>query len=179
MAGFYGCNFMQNISKHVSAGGELFYLSQQRKSGVGFVARAADERHVATIQLATTGIVAAAYYRKISEKHALAADFLWNLGPNEATANLGYDCQFAKTRVRGSVSSDFKVSAYVEERISPFAAIVFSGEIDHAKGDHKFGFGLSVGEQCHDGRFFTLWHSVTPQPKKKKKKKKKNGRAHG
>lgn len=49
--GFYGANYMQNISHHVSLGGEVFYLSQQKRSGVGLAARLAEEKSVSTLQV--------------------------------------------------------------------------------------------------------------------------------
>lgn len=49
-------------------GGEAFWLGQQRKSGTGFAARHQGELHVATCQLATTGLINATYIHKVNEK---------------------------------------------------------------------------------------------------------------
>ena len=46
----------------------MFYLSQQLKSGVGLAARHNGEKHIATMQIATTGILQAAYAHKVTEK---------------------------------------------------------------------------------------------------------------
>ncbi len=53
-------------------GGEAFWLGQQRKSGTGFAARHQGEQHVATCQLATTGLINATYIHKVNEKVTLA-----------------------------------------------------------------------------------------------------------
>lgn len=65
---FYGVNYLQSVTPHLALGGEAFWLGQQRKSGAGFAARHADAAHVATCQLATTGLVSLTYLQKVSEK---------------------------------------------------------------------------------------------------------------
>jgi hypothetical protein len=66
-----GLNYFQSITPQLSAGCEMFYLSQQLKSGVGLAARHTGEKHIATMQLATTGILQAAYAHKVTEKVSL------------------------------------------------------------------------------------------------------------
>ena len=65
---FYGVNYLQSVTPHLALGGEAFWLGQQRKSGAGFAARHADAAHVATCQVATTGLVSLTYLQKVSEK---------------------------------------------------------------------------------------------------------------
>jgi hypothetical protein len=67
-AEFVGLNYLQSVTPTLSLGGEAFWLGQQRKSGAGFAARHADERQVATAQVATTGLVSLTYLRRISDK---------------------------------------------------------------------------------------------------------------
>lgn len=49
--GFYGCNAMLAVAERVSGGAELFYLSKQRRSGMGLVLRYADTKCVGTVQV--------------------------------------------------------------------------------------------------------------------------------
>ena len=65
---FVGLNYLQSVTPRLALGGEAFWLGQQRKSGAGFAARHADDKHVATAQVATTGLVSLTYLRRISEK---------------------------------------------------------------------------------------------------------------
>ena len=65
---FVGVNYLQSVTPNLALGGEAFWLGQQRKSGAGFAARYADKEHVATAQVATTGLVSLAYLRRLSEK---------------------------------------------------------------------------------------------------------------
>ena len=65
---FVGVNYLQSVTPHLALGGEAFWLGQQRKSGAGFAARYANDAHVATTQVATTGLVSLTYLRRVSEK---------------------------------------------------------------------------------------------------------------
>lgn len=143
---FFGANYFQSITRTMSLGGEVFWLAEQRRSGIGLAARHATETAVATAQVANTGLVSLAYHQRISDKVALAADYMWNLNSREATASFGYDYTLRQCRLRGRVDSDGKVAAFLEERINPGVAFVLSAELDHAKKDYKFGFGMTIGE---------------------------------
>lgn len=70
---FVGVNYLQSVTPNLSLGGEAFWLGQQRKSGAGFAARYVDKEHVATAQVATTGLVSLAYLRRLSEKVRFSA----------------------------------------------------------------------------------------------------------
>lgn len=47
---FYGLNYIQSVTPSLSMGGEAFWLGTQRKSGIGFAARHATDKHVGTVQ---------------------------------------------------------------------------------------------------------------------------------
>lgn len=51
MGGFYGVNAMLAVTPHISGGAEAFYLSNQKRSGVGLALRYADGKAVATAQV--------------------------------------------------------------------------------------------------------------------------------
>jgi mitochondrial import receptor subunit TOM40 len=98
------------------------------------------------VQVATTGIVALSYHQKVSEKAGVAADFLFNPNAGESIASVGYDYMFRNSRLRGTVDSHGKVAAFLEETLVPGIKLLLSGELDHFRQDHKFGFGMTVGE---------------------------------
>lgn len=77
------------MTPQLSVGGELFWLRSAQKSGAGFAARHACAAHVATAQIATTGLLSLAYIHRVSDKVSLAADFLWNWTGREAAASFG------------------------------------------------------------------------------------------
>ncbi|XP_062208532.1 mitochondrial import receptor subunit TOM40-1-like [Phragmites australis] len=143
---FYGGNYVQSVTKNLSFGTEAFWLGQQRKSGVGFVARYDTKKMVATGQIATTGMVSLSYVQKISEKVSLASDFMYNQMTKDVTASFGYDYMLRQCRLRGKLDSNGIVSALLEERLTPGVTFLLSAELDHWKKDYKFGFGMTVGE---------------------------------
>ena len=98
------------------------------------------------MQLATTGVISMTYHQKINEKATVAADLLINSSMREAVASVGYDYTFRTSRLRGCIDSNGKVAAFLEEMLGPGIKLLLSGELDHSRQDHKFGFGLSVGE---------------------------------
>lgn len=143
---FLGLNYFQSMTPKLSAGGEFFWLAGNQKSGVGLAMRHQGDKHVATMQVATTGILSMQYAHKVNEKITLAADFLWHWGSREATAAVGYDATLRQCRLRGKVDTNGVVSAFLEERFSPGINFVLSAELDHLHSNYKFGFGVVAGE---------------------------------
>ena len=143
---FYGANYLQSVTPTLALGGEVFWLGNQLKSGLGFAARHASNTGVSTCQVATTGLLSLTYTHKLSDKVHLASDFLWNWNQREATASIGYDYTLRQCRLRGRIDSQGAVAAFLEERLNVGINFVLSAEVDHPKRDYKFGFGLSVGE---------------------------------
>nr|CAD1833140.1 unnamed protein product [Ananas comosus var. bracteatus] len=143
---FYGANYIQSVTPHLSLGSEVFWLGHQRKSGIGFAARYNTDKMVATGQVASTGIVALSYVQKVSEKVSLASDFMYNHITRDVTSSFGYDYILRQCRLRGKLDSNGVVAAYLEERLNMGVNFILSAEIDHRKKDYKFGFGMTVGE---------------------------------
>ncbi|XRB23021.1 mitochondrial import receptor subunit TOM40 [Pseudoscourfieldia marina] len=144
---FYGVNYLQSVTPTLAMGGEAFWLGSQRKSGVGFAARHSESAgHVATCQVATTGLLSLTYVHKASEKAALASDFMWNWNAREATATFGYDYMLRQCRLRGRVDTNGVVACFLEEKLNVGVTFLLSAELDHSSKNYKFGFGMSIGE---------------------------------
>lgn len=143
---FYGANYIQSVTPNLSMGTEIFWLGQQRKSGIGFNSRYNTDKMVGTLQIASTGIVALSYVQKVSEKVSLATDFMYNHMSRDVTSSVGYDYMLRQCRLRGKIDSNGVVAAYLEERLNMGVNFLLSAEIDHSKKNYKFGFGMTVGE---------------------------------
>lgn len=143
---FYGANYIQSVTPNLSMGTEIFWLGQQRKSGIGFNSRYNTDKMVGTLQVASTGIVALSYVQKVSEKVSLATDFMYNHMSRDVTSSVGYDYMLRQCRLRGKIDSNGVVAAYLEERLNMGVNFLLSAEIDHPKKNYKFGFGMTVGE---------------------------------
>ncbi len=83
---------------------------------------------------------------QVTDKVALAADFLWHISSRDVTATVGYDCNLRQCRLRGKVDTNGVVTALLEERFSPGINFVLSAEMDHWQSNYKFGFGIVAGE---------------------------------
>jgi mitochondrial import receptor subunit TOM40 len=86
---FFGANYFQSVTPHLALGGEVFLLAEQRRSGIGLAARHATDTSVATAQVANTGLLSLSYLHRVSDKVALATDFMWNANSREASASFG------------------------------------------------------------------------------------------
>lgn len=60
-------------------------------------------------------------------------------------ASIGYQIDLRQSSLKGFLDSTGKVSTTVEERLNPAVSLLVSAELDHAKEDYKFGFGMNVG----------------------------------
>ncbi|KAM2333002.1 hypothetical protein ACFXTH_010757 [Malus domestica] len=134
------------VTPHFSLGGEVFWASQHRKSGIGYAARFNTEKMVATGQVASTGMLALSYVQKVSDKVSLASDLMYNHMSRDVTASVGYDYVFRQSRVRGKIDSNGCTAAYLEERLNTGLKFILSAEIDHKKKDYKLGCGITLGE---------------------------------
>eukprot|EP00879_Flechtneria_rotunda_P032803 GHRR01036163.1.p1 GENE.GHRR01036163.1~~GHRR01036163.1.p1 ORF type:complete len:159 (-),score=37.03 GHRR01036163.1:36-512(-) len=103
--GIAGLNYFQSVTPRFSAGGEFFWLGGQLRSGVGLAVRHTGDNHIATMQLATTGILSAQYAHKVTDKVTLATDLLWHWTSREATATMGYDVSLRQARLQGKIDS--------------------------------------------------------------------------
>lgn len=63
-----GLNYFQSVTPKLSAGGEVFWLPAQMRSGVGLCVRHQGDKHIATVQAASTGILSAQYAHRVTDK---------------------------------------------------------------------------------------------------------------
>lgn len=61
-------NYFQSITQKLAMGGEIFYLDEQRKSGLGFAGRYATDKRIFTGQISTSGLLQLSCLQKIDEK---------------------------------------------------------------------------------------------------------------
>lgn len=80
------------------------------------------------------------YLRKITERLTLGSEFKYSHPDKDSGMSLAYEYAFRQARVQGNVDTDGKVSCCV----SDFTGFGFSGTIDYASGDYKFGVVMHV-----------------------------------
>ncbi|CAG7868092.1 unnamed protein product [Brassica rapa] len=138
----FRANYIQHVTPKVSLGGEVLYLSEHRKSVVGYVARYETDKMVASGQVASSGVAIMNYVHKVTDKISLAAEFFYSFMLRDGAASVGYDLMFRQSRVRGKIDSNGVVFAHVEEQLCPGLGLLLCAEVDHVKTDYKFGLGV-------------------------------------
>jgi mitochondrial import receptor subunit TOM40 len=88
------------------------------------------------------------YVRKLTDRLSLGTEFKYSHPDKESGLQLAYEYTFRQARVQGLLDSDGKVSCCV----SDFTGFGFSGMIDYARGDYKFGVVMHVLPQPEQGQ---------------------------
>ncbi|KAJ2083419.1 translocase of outer mitochondrial membrane [Coemansia sp. RSA 988] len=150
--GIYMANYLQSITPKLGIGAELLYqspLPKVQETSISFAMRyqpSADRAWVAQTQ--GVNMLTMSYWRKISEKCEAAAELQAisapSYGRREASCSVGVKYEFAASTVRAMADSFGKVSMLLEEKIAPGFSFLISGELDHLKGENKFGVGLNL-----------------------------------
>lgn len=133
------------ISSKVSIGGEAFFQAQAGFSAITVAAKYADASRAVSLSLATFGPLSASYVRKVNPKVSFASEIFVDSRTKESLLTAGYRFDLTNASVVGHVDSTGKVAATVEERINPALTLTLSGEVDHGKQSHNFGFGVNIG----------------------------------
>lgn len=149
--GSYIAAYLQSLTPHFAVGVETLYqrpTPEMEDCSVGYIAKwhdvkkdeqgqALKDSWIATAQLMSQGIWQATYWKKLAANIDAGVDLICvpALNPRErkavATAGVKYDFRLAT--FRGQVDSTGKVSALLEQRLSPAFAFNVAGEIDHVK----------------------------------------------
>jgi len=152
LTGTYLASYLQSVTPNFALGVETVYqrpTPQMEDCAIGYMAKwhntALDPttgQHtpnswIATAQLLSQGVWQATYWRKLAERVDAGVELVMipALSPRErkavATAGVKYD--FRMATFRGQADSQGKISALLEQRLSPAFAFLVAGELDHVK----------------------------------------------
>ncbi|CAJ1445296.1 unnamed protein product, partial [Effrenium voratum] len=88
------------------------------------------------------------FVRKVTERLSLGTEFKFSYPDKESGLSLGYEYLFRNARIQGLLDTDGKVSCSVHD----MTGFGFSGMIDYARGDYKFGMVMHVLPQPEPGQ---------------------------
>lgn len=114
-------------------------------SALTFAAKLAYGKDTASLSVSSFGPVVANYVHRVNPRVAFATELFIDGRSRESNVALGYRFDLKSSTVIGHVDSTGKVAATLEEKINPALTLTLSGELDHAKQDYKFGFGVNIG----------------------------------
>ncbi|KAM0791240.1 hypothetical protein ACM66B_005719 [Microbotryomycetes sp. NB124-2] len=160
--GTYLASYLQSVTPHFALGAEALYqrpTPDLEDCSLGYMAKyhnvKKDEQgqpikdsYIATAQIMPQGMWQATYWRKLAERVDAGVDLVVMpaLDPRQrkAIATAGVKYEFRTSTFRGQVDSEGKVSALLEQRLSPAFAFLVAGEMDHKLNKSKFGVGIMV-----------------------------------
>ncbi len=139
----------QEITKNLSLGGELTYVTANGVSIAGIGARFVSGQNIVSASLGrqpdfkngphlNTHSTKLQYVRRVSDRLTLGSEL--EVSDEESQLRLCSEYAFRHARVQGMIDTSGKVSAFV----SDFMGFGLSGMIDYMRGDYKFGFMMHV-----------------------------------
>lgn len=145
-------HYLQSVTKNLALGAELVYQRMGPQHGgqtafTSLAARYAGSDYTCSGTLGMTG-VHLCYYQKASEQLQLGVEFETSLRLMEAQASFGYQVDIPKADLvfRGSVDTNWTVSAVLEKRLNPMPfTLGIGGMLNHKKNDFRMGLSFIIG----------------------------------
>ena len=138
---YYG-SYFPVLMTHIAPGGQIGVLSVCGRY------TASDFTFSST--LSNSGALHACYYQKCSPDLSVGAELETNLrmGAGESRATVGYKVEIPRAGLnfKGSVNSDWEVTAVMEKKLLPIPfSLALCGMINHPKNSFMMGAGLIIG----------------------------------
>ncbi|KAJ1670266.1 translocase of outer mitochondrial membrane [Spiromyces aspiralis] len=107
-----------------------------------------DANSAFVLQSQGTNVLNASYWQKINEKCEAGTELqvinLPSQGRREAVCTVAAKYEFTAATMRTMVDNMGKISMLLEEKVAPGFSFLISGEMDHLKGENKFGVGIQL-----------------------------------
>ncbi|KAL1926540.1 hypothetical protein VTP01DRAFT_5661 [Rhizomucor pusillus] len=147
--GLYVASYLQSITSKFALGSEVVLqrpTPEMEETAMSLVGKYSGKDFIATAQLQGLGALQASYYQRINEKvdFGVELNMMVQGQRREAVATVGGKFDFRAATFRGQVDTTGRVSAYLEERMAPGFSFIITGDLDHMKGQSKFGIGIML-----------------------------------
>ncbi|KAI8973594.1 eukaryotic porin/Tom40 [Mycotypha africana] len=147
--GLYMASYLQSVSQHLVLGSEIVLqrpTPDMEETAMSFVGKYTGKDYIATAQFQGLGAIQASYYQRINEKvdFGVELNMMVQGGRREAVATVGGKFDFRQATFRGQIDTTGRVSAVLEEKMAPGFSFLISGDLDHMKGQSKFGVGIML-----------------------------------
>ncbi|CAJ1378792.1 unnamed protein product [Effrenium voratum] len=156
-----GGSFVQKLLPQLHLGGDLTLVGVNGVTSIGQVGmRYAEGKNIVSATLNRTPDpripgapnqlheLRMQFVRKVTERLSLGTEFKFSYPDKESGLSLGYEYLFRNARIQGLLDTDGKVSCSVHD----MTGFGFSGMIDYARGDYKFGMVMHVLPQPEPGQ---------------------------
>jgi len=149
LTGIFLASYLQNITPQLSLGAEFVVQKPSphlQESGFSYVVRYNGDNYVATAHLQSASALTTSYWHRVDERVEVGTELQTVLrgGRREAVCSVGAKWEFASATFRAMVDTQGRVQSHLEERLAPGFAVLFTGEMDHGKGQGRFGIGMML-----------------------------------
>lgn len=173
LTGVYFASYLQSVTRNLALGVETIWQrpGELEEASLGYMAKytGSQRNWVATAQLLPQGVLQTTYWHKLAEAVEAGVDLLMVPHPiakeRKAVATAGVKYDYRAASLRAQVDSTGKISAFLEQRLSPMFAFLLSGEIDHVKHASKFGVGIMLASGPTDEEFMAQQQAAAAQGK--------------
>ncbi|KAJ2719943.1 translocase of outer mitochondrial membrane [Coemansia sp. Benny D115] len=150
--GIFLFNYLQSITPKLSVGAEMLYqrpMPKVQETSISFGMRyQPSEDRVWSAQTQGSNMLTTSFWRKVSDKCDAGAELnvinVPSQGRREASCSVAVKYEFAAATFRAMADNFGKVSMLLEEKIAPGFSFMLAGELDHLKGENKFGVGINL-----------------------------------
>ena len=147
--GIFVGSLMHSLSQHWAVGVQAAYqhpMPAIHELQYAYGVRYTDKTCTWTTNIAPSGMFQTTYHHKVSDKVELATELnvLSVQGKRDAVCSVGGKWDLRMATFRGQVDTTGRVSAMLEEKLAPGVSLLFTGDIDHLKGQSKFGLGFQM-----------------------------------
>ncbi|KAI8050356.1 mitochondrial import receptor subunit tom40 [Syncephalis plumigaleata] len=147
--GVFIASYLQSVTKRISLGAECITQKptvDMEQTQMALVARLKEKDSVATVHLQGMGVAQASYYQRVNEKVEIGAELQMaaTKSRREAICTVGAKFDFHQATLRAQMDTTGRVSMLLEEKIFPGFTFTISGDLDHMKGESKFGVGFML-----------------------------------
>ncbi|EPZ36705.1 hypothetical protein ROZALSC1DRAFT_29893 [Rozella allomycis CSF55] len=148
-SGVFVANYVQSITKKLSAGVEFVYQKpdQYHEDGsISYALRYAGDKWVGSAVLMQMSMLNLSYHQRISDRVEIGTDFNFSMTEprKESHTTIGGKVDFKLSSLRAQIDTRGKLATFFEHRLGPGVSVLFSGEIDHLRTTGKFGIGIQV-----------------------------------
>jgi mitochondrial import receptor subunit TOM40 len=147
--GIFVGSFLQSITKKLAVGVEVGVQRPRpdiNETQTSLVAKYSGNNFVLTSNFSQIGILQCSYYHRVSPKVELGTELqlMTAEGRRDGLCTVGGKWDFQAATFRGQIDTTGRVSAVLEEKMAPGFSILLTGDIDHVKGQSRFGIGMQL-----------------------------------
>ncbi|XP_054262199.1 mitochondrial import receptor subunit TOM40 homolog 1 [Macrosteles quadrilineatus] len=150
--GVFVGHYLQNVTPNLALGAELAIQRMNQIPGgqlplLSLAARYSGDDYVCSGTLGVASLHLC-YYQKASEQLHIGVEMETNLRMQESVGTIGYyaDLPKADLQFRGSVDTNWNVSAVIEKKLLPMPfTFTLSGNLNQKKNSFRLGLGFVIG----------------------------------